>query len=359
MKRVLPLLIIFSLFVSCTNPFMEEILGRGKKKPLSGESEEFGPFDLQAEVDLYSDAVDDMTIAVPRNLILATNITIPKNSSGAALTITSTSGGPYTLTRGAVEWESRGVLFSVPAGAELIFENIIVDGNCLNADGTIKLDGNISAAIVQIESGGIFTMKNGAVLKNNVSSNGGAVLVRGTFTMNGGTINGNIASNDGTGGKGGGVFINNGGTFNMSGGTISGNTSLENGGGGVYLQDGAFTMSGGQITGNTTNVGYGPGGGVYVEGGIFMMDGGTVSGNTAADGNGGGVYVAGGTFRISNGIIYGSDADAALRNTAVGGSGAALYVNGNSCTAEYGKGNTWYSISTNSNTVFVGDGVYG
>jgi len=39
-KRVLPLLIIFSLFASCTNPFMEEILGRGKKKPLSGESEE-------------------------------------------------------------------------------------------------------------------------------------------------------------------------------------------------------------------------------------------------------------------------------------------------------------------------------
>jgi predicted outer membrane repeat protein len=57
------------------------------------------------------------------------------------------------------------------------------------------------------------------------------------------------------------------------------------------------------------------------------MSGGTISGNTASD-SGGGVYADyGDTFtKQSGGIIYGSDAGDALKNTADGGDGHAVYV---------------------------------
>jgi hypothetical protein len=117
----------------------------------------------------------------------------------------------------------------------------------------------------------------------------------------------------------------------MSGGTITGNTTNYNyGGGGVFVSYGTFTMSGGTISGNTAAA-YDSdgGGGVFVSYGTFTMSGGTISGNTARY-YGGGVYVYGGAFtKQSGGIIYGSDANAALKNTAsVGDSGGhAVYVN--------------------------------
>jgi hypothetical protein len=119
------------------------------------------------------------------------------------------------------------------------------------------------------------------------------------------------------------VVIEEGGTFNMSGGSISGNSAEM--GGGVGVGRGIFTMSGGSISGNSAEVG----GGVFVDSGTFTMSGGTISGNSASIDNGGGVYVQDGTFIKSKGsIIYGSNAPAEQANTA--SEGAAVYCNNGS-----------------------------
>ena len=80
-------------------------------------------------------------------------------------------------------------------------------------------------------------------------------------------------------------------------------------------------MTAGTISGNTAS----DGGGVMVSG-TFTMNGGTISSNTANIYSGGGVYVgSSGTFTKSSGIIYGSNASAALKNTA-SRDGHAVYV---------------------------------
>ena len=156
---------------------------------------------------------------------------------------------------------------------------------------------------------GIFNMHDGTISGNNVSSgSGGGVYVytSGTFTMDGGTISGNNVSS----GSGGGVYVYTSGTFNMNGGTISGNHARL--GGGVYVyQNGSFNMKGGEIRNNqAANGSSGEGGGVYVYGGTFTMDGGTISGNTAIE-NGGGVYVNKNSFTMGDGTISGNTANAA------------------------------------------------
>ncbi len=110
--------------------------------------------------------------------------------------------------------------------------------------------------------------------------------------ISGGKISGNESVNDS-----GGIFISMGTVIEMSDVTISGNTANNGKGGGVYVESGGtFTMTGGAIINNKSfdedndeeNFGIGCGGGVYSEG-TFNMSGGTITGNTA-DINGDNVY---------------------------------------------------------------------
>jgi len=166
-------------------------------------------------------------------------------------------------------------------------------------DGTIR--GNTGNSGVYVTAGtmqGRFTMSGGSI-NDNINTNsegGGGVYIDAncSFTMTGGTISDNkcnsytgMASNYRVGG------VYNRGTFDMSGGTISGNTGSE--AGGVYNIK-TFDMSGGSISNNSaTN-----GGGVY---GSLDMSGGSISNNSAT--NGGGVY---GSLDMSGGIISGNTA---------------------------------------------------
>jgi hypothetical protein len=126
-------------------------------------------------------------------------------------------------------------------------------------------------------------------------SSGAGVMVDGNgqnggvFNMTGGTIKGN------TGGSG--VFLAESAAFNMSGGTIRDNT-IEDDGGGVYADSGSvFTMTGGTICKNTVGT---HGGGVYVSG-TFAMKNGIISDNTSV--KCGGVYVVSGVFEMTGGVI--------------------------------------------------------
>lgn len=92
----------------------------------------------------------------------------------------------------------------------------------------------------------------------------------GTFYMYGGMIKNNSV-NTVANKSYGGVSVYNNGTFNMSGGTITGNTGFYGGGVSVGLGVGinhaenktgdTFTMSGGEITLNT---------GTYNAGGVYV-----------------------------------------------------------------------------------------
>jgi hypothetical protein len=125
-----------------------------------------------------------------------------------------------------------------------------------------------SVCLVFVRNRGILKMRAGSLITgNSVSANTGCggvyVDSGGTFTMSGGAVSGNSVSSSFSSSfyntVGGGVAIISG-TFIMSGGTISGNSvssngpSSESGGGGVCVFGGTFTMSGGAVSGNSAFV---------------------------------------------------------------------------------------------------------
>jgi hypothetical protein len=122
-------------------------------------------------------------------------------------------------------------------------------------------------------------MSGGLISDNTATGSGGGVNngqngAVGTFEMSGGTILGNTAE------KGGGVYNFFHSNFSLSGsGVISGNEAEI--GGGVCI-DSDFSMSGGEISGNVAS---NQGGGVYVGNGVFSLTGGKLSGNTATEGS--------------------------------------------------------------------------
>lgn len=142
---------------------------------------------------------------------------------------------------------------------------------------------------------------------------GGVRVNKGTFTLAGGTITKNKSSESD---KGGGVTVDTGAVFNMTGGSITANTSdCDNGSySGVLVNGGTFNLSGGEISGNIAGEASGGGiavGGVYIQGGgTFNLSGtGSVMNNTAYSRSAagfGGVYCYEGTANISGGTITGN-----------------------------------------------------
>jgi len=243
----------------------------------------------------------------------------------------------------------------------------ISGGNTYIHDGLITENTSGTGSALTGGSGGGINMEGGTVLMSggsiteNKSNNGGGVNVSdGSFTMEeGGEISGNTARNNGGGVWIGGVTSNRG-SFIMTSGEISSNTA-ENNGGGVWSGGGIVEMRDGKIAGNravngggiyvgiqgdqTTfhmvdgeisgNIATNDGGGVCVVGvdylTSFSMVNGEIAGNNA-NSRGGGVFVGSpggswpGTFTMTGGVIYGSNANAALQNTA--NDGTALYNTG-------------------------------
>jgi hypothetical protein len=123
-----------------------------------------------------------------------------------------------------------------------------------------------------------------------------------------------------------------------------------------------FNMSGqAKISANISRM---KGGGVYVDtGAIFNMSGGSISSNIANQstyGQGGGVFVYGATFNKSGGIIYGdNDHDSGNNNvtpesnTALS-SGNAVYVNNALTSKRDGTAGTGIDLTTTEATILGG-----
>lgn len=152
------------------------------------------------------------------------------------------------------------------------------------------------SSLVYAENGSSVNMRGGYICGASGSGAGGGIEVRynSSLSISNGVIAGNSAP------SGGGVYAE-GSTVTVTGGTISGNRTLENTsgfGGGVMVVGGSIAVSGGFITNNKyanfcNQDGYGDHGGAGLaakNGTIVTISGGQITGNYSQEA-GGGVYV--------------------------------------------------------------------
>ncbi|WP_256152897.1 hypothetical protein [Anaerotruncus sp. DFI.9.16] len=226
------------------------------------------------------------------------------NENCSIETLLESAGGTLTLGSGAVlqRVNDKNSVVKVNGGTFVMESDSVVGQVTNGSNGSHTRKGNVWV------TSGIFRMKDNAKVAYNdrsdsyLSDQGSVRIEGGTFEMTGGEISENLAQT-----SGGGVYIS-GGTFRMSGGTISGNNIPPSGsgrkGGGVYIENAAFYMTGGTISGNQANFG----GGVYVDaGGTFELSGGSVIQNNTADSGGAGIYANGMRLAMGGGFTLGDN----------------------------------------------------
>ena len=222
MKRRLPP-ILMTLVLVCALPIWAAFVTSGDvTNPLVSTAWATLP-DLQAKIDA---AADNATITLDSNTEIAATLQITKNLTldlnGCTLRMTGT-----------------GSVLKVSGRATLT----ITDSRPQNPH---------TGSYAGLPAGGVITGGEGTDL-TGIYNVGGAVFLENdtTLKLEGGTITGNSSR--------GSVFID-GAIFEMSGGTITGETV------GVYNNVGTFTMTGGRITGCSDR-------GVYVYNGNMTMSG--------------------------------------------------------------------------------------
>ena len=141
---------------------------------------------FQEAIEAYGEAEEDVVIEVTEDFELEELVAIPANAEGKTLTI---KGDGAVLTRGA-----GGNLFTVPTGARLVLEDIVIDGG---GDGDFEDDGE--GSLVAVTGSGKLIVKSGAVLRNNniddgngsgVNFNGDSLIIGGNAKITGNTKDG-------------------------------------------------------------------------------------------------------------------------------------------------------------------------
>ena len=239
------------------------------------------------------------------------------------------TGGTIELREGVIQNNfARGNAFFPQAavniegvGSRFYMFGGTINNNTAPTAGAAAL-GVLTSGGVNLELGAVFNMTGGTIGPGNVGAHGGGVRVAGGSTFNmsfGALIIGNNTNANGQ--HGGGVHVT-GAQFNMTGGTIEQNTAGGNSqGGGVFLNNNStFTMSGGNISDNNTTTG--AGGGVAVTGSsIFNMTVATINDNNTTTGGGGGVF-------ITNSSTFNMNAGATISNNHITGFGGGVLVTG-------------------------------
>ena len=184
------------------------------------------------------------------------------------------AGGDCKFASGKIAFNKSGSngagIYAGASSEEIQLGAVSIESNRANSDG-----GGLFIA-----SGCTVTMDGNASIAKNKASTGGGVNVLGTFNMSAGTIGGDSFDYKNSATNAGGVYVNVGsanphpaGVFNMSGGKISHNESGNNGGGvSISTRDttkATFNMSGGSIIHNKTP-NYG---GAVCQAGIFNISG--------------------------------------------------------------------------------------
>lgn len=193
----------------------------------------------------------------------------------------------------------------------------VVSGGIITGTGSTELWGGA----VCVNPDAVLTMSGGTI-SHFTGHDGGAIHCAGTFNMSGGTITGNTATHNGGG-------VDNVGIFTMIGGVISNNLSKQNGGG-VNSED-KFTLYSGEIFGNSSE---NRGGGVHASSDFEMIDG-IITGNTSTY-NGGGVFSTT-NFKMSGGTISNNSSNKKLESGYANGGGGVCVSYGGTFTMTGGE----------------------
>ena len=170
--------------------------------------------------------------------------------------------------------------------------------------------------VIVVQAGATLKIKdssgdNSGVITGGYAYNGGGINNSGTLIIEGGTITGNTAVQNGTSdGRGGGIA--NYGTLTITGGVITNNTAYA--GGGIGIRPGGtadpcvVNITGGSITNNTAE----EGGAITTANNelqipLVTLENVTISGNKAS-GSGGAIRMWDGTITINSGTISGNEA---------------------------------------------------
>ena len=215
--------------------------------------------------------------------------TIKNNEAKNGGAFFSTTGGTVNLAGGTISG-NKATMSSNNAGGGAIYMR---GSGKINISGSAQITGNSSSldgGAILMGWGTINISDSVKINKNTASRWGGAICLRQdsnqvtTLNMRGGEISGNKATKEG----GAVHVVDKNCTFNLSGGKITGNTSVD--GGAIYLnqEPSKLNMTGGEISGNTAT---GNGGGVYIyhSGSVCNLSGGKIEKNTAKAG--GGIYI--------------------------------------------------------------------
>lgn len=177
---------------------------------------------------------------------------------------------------------------------------------------------NSTMRLINVYQGGTFNLQSGTLTQKKDCNVGNLIYAENgsTVNMSGGYVCG---ASTNTWANGAGVMVSNEGgsasTLNLIGGVIAGNCASS--GGGVYAKGSAVKVTGGVISGNSTLAsGAGLGGGIMASGGKVTVSGGNITNNRMAkfcgtDGSGchGGAGLAannGAHVTISDGQITGN-----------------------------------------------------
>ncbi|MDP9834701.1 Cna B-type domain-containing protein [Gleimia europaea] len=228
---------------------------------------------------------------------------------GAALTL---SGPTFTNAQFSVAGDMSlvgGAIRDTAVTGPVIF----VDGGTLTIGGDAEFSGNnvsdesgeLRPAGVEKENyspitayNGTVRVEGGTVSGNNGLRYGGAIGLwardggQPTFEMAGGTLTGNVVSHPKYNGRGGAVY-GEGTSVNITGGTLSENTTEH--GAALAFVNSDVSLSGGVVVQGNDNGDYkGVGGGLYQSGGTLNISGATFTENVST-GSGGAIYTEGDT----------------------------------------------------------------
>ena len=221
--------------------FVVLLLSYTKSTPLMAEDPQYeaqiGNAYFLTLSSALSSSIDGDTVYVLKNITATQTLVVSGNKS---ITLSSSINSIFTIYKG-----KAGPIINVLSGATLSVENLILDGNNANLDGSFFDIGTNTV-------GANLNIKSGTIIRNNKSTNGAAAiqLRLGILSIEDGLITANT-SNYGIGA----IYVATNATFNLSGGHIYDNNTVNSDNAGISIAGGAnFNLSGNpQIYDNTSN----------------------------------------------------------------------------------------------------------
>ena len=186
-----------------------------------------------------------------------------------------------------------GGTMTLTSGQLLVDRSVVIDA----AAGPVTISAGETSRVVEIVAGAVVSMSD-VVLRDGVAApTGGGVLNNGVLSLERVVVTDNLENSTGTNFAfgGGGIYNGDGATLNLTDSTVSNNATVDQPGGGVYGSFGSTI----NITDSTISNNYG----ADVAGGLRTLGdanitGSTISGNTSVRWHGGGIFATDGTVSI-------------------------------------------------------------